>query len=230
MLQEQIERFFAAHGLKPSRRDEWVVTGGDFPAMRGEIHNHREAVNGHSVMLQIDVALGGDQVIQECFAGIGASKRDAIKNALENFSQNSLHVFLAALWDCAEPSQVSIEDWGIGDQSWKVAIGNFGIRSFHKRPVEIADGAFALIERLVRALDLNGEIFWVRTFFCNLNATDRVSEALLNNDMWKEAQDAIMSLPWAPSEDYYSVRNFMILRRIRAISDLTGSRRDSRIG
>ena len=45
----------------------------------------------------------------ESFAGMGEDQDAALLNAINNFSQNSLHVFLAALWECDLEDHVNFD-------------------------------------------------------------------------------------------------------------------------
>jgi hypothetical protein len=165
------------------------------------------------VQLDVEVALDAEKVIIESFGGTGSTKDKAVATAWENFCRNSFHVFLAAFWERGEDDQVTIEQWDIAGVKWKVIIGNFGIRSFGGLPVTVPPDLFPTIEELIKTLSLPDDCYWVRTFFCNINESETVSEVLVNNSVWETAQDTISKLDWAKEEGYYSVRNFLILQR-----------------
>ncbi|WP_223148929.1 DUF6348 family protein [Aquimarina sp. RZ0] len=50
----------------------------------------------------------------------------------------------------------------------------------------------------------------IRTFYSNVGNSETVYEALKNNRTWSEGLDALKSVNWEMSDEYYSTRNFII--------------------
>src|SRR3546814_14544093 len=71
--------------------DGWLVTDGDFPAIRAEWH---EGAAGEPGRLDVDVVLSEERRIEESFAGIGAGV-GGCREALPAFEQNVFPVPLA---------------------------------------------------------------------------------------------------------------------------------------
>lgn len=212
-LQHTLEELLQAHGLPTATYKEWVLVEGKLPGMAASLANRHRLENGYSLQLDIEVAFSQEQVIRESFAGAGTSEQEAVGNALEAFCQNSLHVLLAALWGKVDEHQVTIERWDVDAIPWQVFIGNYGLRTFGNFQVGVPENAFSTLEQLIRALPLPGNLHWVRTFYCHTGAGKTVSEVLRDNEPWEAAQEAIDRLEWPRIDPYYSVRQFLILRR-----------------
>ena len=117
---------------------------------------------------------------------------------LDDFTVNSLHVLLSALWQRDDPQQVTNETWQIGDTSSSVCIGNFGRRSASEPP-NPPEGLFRAIEPAIRTARLTPRVHWFR-FCCGQFKESALFEALYNNE------------PWPSTTDFYGVRLFLMMK------------------
>ena len=206
VLKEAMLELMSAHGLDCELHDEWVVPNGVLPAIRATWFPQEN--NG---LLSVDALLGDNRLINECFAGLGSGE-DAVADAINNFVVNSLHVLLAALWDKKEDEQVTVEEWKIGNESYSAFIGGFGTRGSNENEIQIPDNLFEVIEGVVKSERPSEAISWFRFYFGNVSG-EQTFEALNNNEIWDEGLKALESVAWPQSDGFYSVRNFMILKR-----------------
>ncbi len=213
-LQQELEELFHAHGLETSDYEGWVLVDGEMPGMAATIVQEWDHESSYSVQLDVEVAYDQDLIIVESFAGIGTSRQEAVKNALENFCRNSYHVFLAACWDQVDEDQVSVEHWDIEGTHWEVFVGNYGVRSFGGPRVDIPEDAFTTVEALLRKLPLEDSLYWLRIFYSNVGNGNVITEVLLNNEVWEEAQTVVSALDWPKRDGFYSVRNFLMMQRL----------------
>lgn len=93
--------------------------------------------------LDIHAYLGGELVIEECFAGSGGLDRDDFGVAMANFAINSLHVLLTGLYGVVDPEQVVVERWLVGGKSYQAYVGNFGQRASAGVEPKVPDGLSA---------------------------------------------------------------------------------------
>lgn len=210
-LQPVIEGLLQSHGLQTAIDKEWIAGSTALPAIRASL-----ALTGRPDTTRLDVELrvgAAEQTIIESFAGVGQDEETAANDAVENFCQSGLHVFLAAFWDHIDQDQVLIESWHINGATWSAYIGNYVCRGVGAEATPVPSEAFPLTEALIKKLPLTGDLHWVRTFYCNLTAQEKVAEALLDNDTWTELQEALLHLKWPPRDNFYTARNFLILRR-----------------
>lgn len=202
-----LTELFKAHGIQTSVHDDWVVPESSVHAIRATWHPRAD-----SGRLNVHVHGGGDVVIEEAFAGIGAGEI-GLNDGLANFARNSFHVLLAAFWNVNDPCQVVTESWAINGNRYAAYIGNLGTRAFEGVEPCVPQSLFPGIERAIKAEHLGGELHWFRFFFANL-AGEYTLESLLDNEDWDSGVAMLRQMPWEPSPGYYSVRLFMVLRKM----------------
>ncbi len=199
------------HGLNSSIYDDWVVVNNSLPALRAHAQTSSKTESGLSVLLDVELRLTSKKSIHESFAGLGNDEISALNDALVNFCTSSLHVFLSTFWGYKDHDHVTIENWNINNFEWKAHIGNYVRRAFGGEDIPIPEGLFFATEKAIKSLKLEQDIYWFRTFYCNISCKEKVSEALLNNETWESLQNTLLKLDWPQSDKYYSIRNFLIL-------------------
>lgn len=206
-----LAELLASHDLPVQLEGGWALVSEYAPPLSAEFVNRRR--QGSTELLQLDVraALPDGRALVESFAGWGPSFPDAAARAYANFAVNSLHVLLGAFFRPPD-DQVRVEEWEIGGSRWKAFLGDFGIQA-KAGELQPPDGLFPAIEQAIRQLPLDGDTHWFRFFYCNVGTGEVVSEALFDNEPWEAAAEAVRSLPWEKTEAYYSVREFLVLRR-----------------
>ncbi len=205
-LVEPLASLLTAHGIEFHTEKEWVAPNGQLPAMRATLYP-RES----SGQLDVDVLLESRELLKESFAGL-ATGDAGIRDAFHNFCANSFHVLLAAFWDKIDPEQVTVATWQLGGRPYTAYIGNLGMRTMGESPPpKVAEGYLESLENVITNSALVGEVLWFRNFFCDIQG-DRTFESMVNNEVWSEGVENLKSLPWEKSAQYYSVRNFLILR------------------
>ena len=195
-----------AHGVPVDRHNEWITPNGELPAIRATWFPGEQ-----SGRLDVEVLIEEGRLVEECFAGI-QGEQSAKQDAIENFCTNSLHVLLAALWGLNDTEQVTTEIWTIGKQRYTAYIGNFGTRGTIEAKPEVPEQLFETIERTIKREQLNQDYHWVRNFFCDIKG-EPTYESLLDSEPWESGISALASLGWKKSNGYYSVRNFLVLKR-----------------
>jgi uncharacterized protein DUF6348 len=163
-------------------------------------------------LIQVDVRaqspMLGDKLLIESFAGYGADESNAALQALEKFSESSLHVLLTVfLGEGPHTNQIEWETWKSGDKQWRVCLGPLLLQ--HSAHIEIRYGEFLdqIKEKLLA--ELSDGLHWLRVYFMK-NGSDRIgSESLLDNTDWIEGRRLVDSWSWP--DGTYSARQFLIL-------------------
>jgi len=212
-LQDWLEPLLGGHGLETSRYKDWILVGGELPGISASCAAPVCKESGCSARLDVEVLVTPGRLLIESFGGSGTDGEGAIRNAFDNFCRSSLHVFLTAFWNRPDDDQVTVESWRTGGGSWRAVVGNFVRRSSGGESIPEPDGAFEAIEGALKSMRLEGDLHWVRTFYCNLGTGEIVIEALLDNETWEEGEAALRTLEWPTSERFYSVRNFFLIQR-----------------
>ena len=207
IVNDKLRPLLEAHGLNCAEEKDWVIPNGRFPLICMTWYPKPEQKSG---VLQIDVQLDENTCMQECFGGFGEGE-EGLNDGIHNFCVNSLHVMLAALWEVNDPEQVETEEWIIGSETYSAYIGPYGSRGYKGVHPGIPDNAFKVIESTIKKTNLSGKFNWFRNYFCNVNRDSKVYESLFNNDEWPLGIKALKNIDWAESDNFYSVRNFIIL-------------------
>ncbi len=205
-LQKYLLRLFERHDVElDADEDGWLVTDGDFPAIRAEWH---EGEAGGPGRLDVDLVLDEERRIEESFAGIGGGDAGC-RDALRTFEQNAFHVLLAACWYVTDDRRMRIATWDIGVRRWDVFIGPFSARGADAASMPVEE-ALASIEAALGREALTPELHWLRLVHRHAAAGDSRCEALLDNEPWAAGTLALTAIPW-PRGDDYSARCFMLL-------------------
>jgi hypothetical protein len=211
---DQLAALLASHGVRASRRGDWLVPeGSSAPPICALMSPIDAGPNGATARLDVEVAFPEGRRVRESFAGLGSTAAEAESNAFDNFCQSSLHVLLAAFYGHSDPEQVATERWTVTGGQYDAFIGNYTVRSFQGKGTPIPEHAFSVLETAVRSLPSTQDVYWVRLFYCNQGDGTQVTEALLNNEEWGAARVAIAALPWERHPWFYSARVFLVLRR-----------------
>lgn len=200
----ELKRLMEAHGLECASQSDWVVPNGQLPAIRALWYPGES-----SGRLDIQVLVKEGVLIEECFAGIGSGDA-GVRDAIQNFMVNSLHVLLAALWGKNDPDQVVTETWQINGKSFSAYIGNFGTRASTGGQAYVPHQLFPAIQSTISKQQIGPGLHWIRTFFCSVQG-EPMFEALLDNEEWLLGVECLKSIPWEKASGYYSVRNFLVL-------------------
>lgn len=197
------------------------------PKLAGQIVNESQHPTFVNVQLDILVELLDRRVLIESFAGIGNNQEEAIKNSVQNFLYNSLHVLLYAFFDLKD-EQPTEENWRINNKDWKAIIGGFGVKKLEDISIQVPESVFSTFESLIKRQKLNDDIHWFRLFYAQQNNQILDCETLFDNEIWEEANKELAKLNWEKFEPYYSVRNFLILKnesygKLKKFSEITDS-------
>jgi len=204
-LQKYLLQLFERHDVElEADEDGWLVTDGDFPAIRAAWH---EGAPGEPGRLDVDVVLSEERYIEESFAGIGGGDAGC-RDALHTFERDVFPPLLAACWYVTDDRKMRIAAWDIGVRTWDVFIGPFSARGADaaSMPTE----ALASIETALKREALSPELHWVRLVHSHAADGDSRCEALLDNELWTAGTLALASVAWPQAGDY-SARCFLLL-------------------
>lgn len=206
-VKEYLCELFQSHDVPFYTESEWVIPYGELPAIRSTWFQKET-----SGVFEVEVLLDDGRIINESFSGFGVDK-EGILNGLENFCINSFHVLLSAFWRKHESGQVEIEDWVINGVTYKAYIGNLGTRATKGVEASIPNGFFEALEKAIKNEALESEVSWFRVFFGSVSG-EFTFEALKENEVWQQGISMLSAQSWDKPEGYYSVRNFIVLRKV----------------
>lgn len=203
-VQAHLLRLFERHGVELELDEEWLVTDGDFPALRATWHEGEEGAPGR---LDLDVVISEERHIEESFAGNGRGDIGA-RDALNAFERNALHVLLAACWYVTDDRRIQLQVWDLGMRNWDVFVGPL---AFSRDDVAAPEGLLQGLHDAMRNESLSGQLHWVRLFYRRADDGSVATEALLDNQPWPAGDRVLGQLAWPSTEKGYSARCFIAL-------------------
>jgi Family of unknown function (DUF6348) len=203
-LQADLLRLFERHDVELEVDEDWLVTDGDFPAVRASWH---EGAAGAPGRLDVDVVISEERHIEESFAGNGSGDAGA-RDALVAFQRNVLYVLLAACWYVTDDRRIQLQNWELGVRSWDVFVGPVALS---RDDVNAPEGLLPALHDALRNESLSGELHWIRLFHRRADDGSVVAEALLDNQPWPGGDRLLAQLNWPATEKGYSARCFIAL-------------------
>jgi hypothetical protein len=173
----------------------------------------RDDVNG-AAQVHVEFTIESPRLRQplfDSFAGVGATRDDAERSALDKFLQGSLQVIVGSLTDHRHGiGDVDWDDWDAPGHGWRVCSG----------PVlMVATRGGARIEGYAEFFDDLASRFqaimpagshWMRVFIGSLDGDRRGSEVLVDGVEWPEGQALVNEHAWAYPPGYASLRHLLI--------------------
>jgi hypothetical protein len=214
-INEQLLEIFGQFDLKFEKMEDFYFSENRFPGITGQVFEMERYDDW--VVIQVDIhILFPNQTIIESFVGQATSVEEAMAEALEQFQVNVLHVLIGAFWEDAKKVEngIGFEQWEINGHRWQAVVGNYGYRGTADIDDVVLDDFFDTIKDTVHAMPLEDDIYAIRSVYTNVGDEREVVEALLNNEEFPELEEAILNLPWKKMEEYYSVRNLILLMKL----------------
>jgi hypothetical protein len=211
-LLNALRESFAAHGLEGEPASGALAFRGDLK-LEPRV-TVRGTANG-TTQVQVDFAvhsprLGGLPLL-DSFAGIGATREEAEKDAFGKFLSGSLHVIAESLTDHrCDSDQVDWEDWRGEHGAWRVCAGP--LLMVATRRGERIDGFPAFFEQLMRLFssEMPAGPHWMRVFLGSLDGERKGSEVLVDGAEWPAAEQLLEQHLWAYPPGYASLRHLLI--------------------
>lgn len=203
-LQNALLRLFERHDVELEQDEDWLVTDGDFPAVRASWHEGEAGAPGR---LDVDVVISEERHIEESFAGNGRGDAGA-RDALAAFERNVLYVLLAACWYVTDDRRIQLQSWELGVRSWDVFVGPL---AFSRDGMAAPEGLLPRLHDALRNESLSGELHWIRLFYRRADDGAVMAEALLDNQPWPGGDRLLGELAWPSAEKGYSARCFIAL-------------------
>jgi len=167
---------------------------------------------GIQTRFDIGVKFKNGTELYEAFGDVADTLEASIHKNLENFSRSSLHVFLDAFNDTNTYDDK--EQWQCNDLKWDVFIGNYNLKNFGEKEIQIPENLFQKLQNIVSEFDLTEKYYFVRTYYAHMENKTMNIEFMINNTNFEHVQEELEQLDWMQSETFYSIRNFFILKRV----------------
>jgi hypothetical protein len=204
-------QMFQAHGIDAAPQGEWVVFPNRNLRANGSIVKEWTEQTPMSIQLDVRIAIEPWRTIIESFAGVGETKEQTLRDALQNFAVSSFHVILAAFFQ-SNDDQTAQEEWTIGGTKRLVTLGNIGIRGAFPVQGDQAVAWFRRFEEKLHSSQVGQGTHWVRLYYGQANGKAIACEVLLDNQVWEAMQSEMAAISWPGGERFYSVRIFLVIQ------------------
>ncbi len=213
----QLVALLELHGMEVGQTEEFFFVDGLFPGIVAQAFEMENF--GDSVVVQLDITmLFPNNQFVESFVAQATTVEDAIANTFEQFETNALHTFIMAFWEKAKKVEngVGTDVWEINGHRWEAVISNYTYRGQEEFDTVIPDidTMFDGIKESIEAYPLSEDVYAVRTVYTNGSDGKKVIEGLINNEEFPELQQAVSALDWNDFEQFYSVRNLVLLMKL----------------
>lgn len=216
-INEQLLEILGQFDLQLEKLEDYYFVNGLFPGIAAQAFEMERFEDFVVVQVDIHLLLPNNHFV-ESFVGQGSSVEEAVADALEQFEVNAVHTLIMAFWDDARHVEngIGTDIWEINGERWQAVISNYGYRG--EIPIDEAindlDRLYDTIVEQIHALPLEEDIYAIRTVQTNIGNGKMVTEALINNEEFFELEKAVSNLGWQPTEEYYTVRNLIILMKL----------------
>lgn len=211
-IHRQLRIALEAHALDVVENDGVLLVDGGRLELQGSVFDRDTVPGNAAVVLEVQARSGWlDQPIIECFAGIGASRDQAIADAFGKMLLGSFHVLIEGLTrhSCQE-AQAEIEHWTGVNSGWTVFSGPLLTQHAGNSTLSaIYPDFLAQLTSLFVATVPSGP-HWVRVFLGAYHDKIQATEVLLDNAPWAQGQSLLTAQEWPCTHEYQSIRHFML--------------------
>ncbi len=170
--------------------------------------------DGHLITrLEVIFTFENNNSLLEFFEDTGNSLNDCVQNNIENFMKSSFHVLLDAFNDTNKYSDV--EEWDINGRQFTAYLGDYIVKQNEPAQLTyIPDNILELIKDYLYQLDWPEKYFFVCFFYIFDGQNERL-ECSVNNIRIEFVEETFLKqLDWQKTDSAYSVRYFMVLKRM----------------
>jgi hypothetical protein len=201
-LQGRLLRLFERHDVELEPDEDWLLTDGDFPAVRA---TWQDGTAGAPGRLDIDLVLDEVRRLELSHAGAGD---DPCGDALDRFARSDLPVLLAACWYVTDDRRLDLAQWELGLRQWDAFIGRFVVEG---ADVAVPPAVMANVAEALKRESLTPRLHWIRLFLQRGADGTLATEVLLDNQPWPAGDRAMAATAWPQSAQAYRVRSLVVL-------------------
>jgi hypothetical protein len=191
-LQHRLMQLFEPHRVPLVADEEWLLTDGDFPAVRASWRPG--TATDEPGRLDVDVVLDEARHIELSQAGAGATP---LRDALDRFAGGDLPALLAACWYVTDDRMLELARWELGVHAWDVFLGRPQLEGTAVTPPATF---FAALREALAGAGLRPQLHWVRLLLRRDADGNSASEALLDNEPWPAGDRLLTTLALAPGQ------------------------------
>jgi len=180
--------------------------------LRCSPYGSEQPTNGSfSVELEFRVRIPDQRQIIEYVAGSGDSLEKAENDVKVNFLLSTFHVVYRSFLNPKDPHQ-SEEKITIHGQPRILVLGDTITRS---QTTNGSQEVFPLrdqFRQILAPLPLSAQAHWIKIVYANHHSRTMLCAVTLDNDDSPELTEAVKNLPWPRKEEFYMVKQFIVVK------------------
>jgi hypothetical protein len=217
-INERLVTLLEKYEMQVEQIEDYFFVDGKYPGIVAQLFELEKFED--SVVIQLDITiLLPEKSFVESFVSHALTQEEAIIDAIAQFELNVFHTFIVAFWKNAKKVEKGIgtDVWEINGEHWQVVVSNYGVRGVEEFStiLDELDNIFLTVQKNLKAEKLTESIYAIRTVYTNAVGRDNVVEAYINNEPYTQLQEDIALLNWKESENFYAVRNLVLLMKIK---------------
>lgn len=200
---------FRNHGIECQYKDNILIFPNQQMAATVQMFDR---TSGSATIVQLDVTLEiglGKEIIESC-AGFGTDLDSATAEAWNGFLRNSFHVLLSAFFTQDYDDQINRYEWTIDNHDYEAVMSQISIRG--RQPEKFPLKWLDQFEDMIKQGSFSPGTHWVRLYYAQSGWEMVNCEILLDNTDWSSKYPLIQTFEYPTSENFFSVRVFMVLK------------------
>jgi hypothetical protein len=188
-----------------------IGLAGNKTRLHASLYGAEKAKTGYSVEVEFRITLPEGGPIIEYVSGIGETKDEAMSQAMVNFILTTSHVIYKAFMNPSDPHQ-RVKSVLINGKTREMFAGDMIQLGGGQTGSIDLDSMSAQLQDLVTALPLGPGPHWIKLIYSQNHSKPLIVSASLDNKDSVEATDALTKLKWPARDDFYMVKQFIVVK------------------
>ena len=211
-----MDQFFVewlvGHGHKDVVVDSsGVGIAGNATRLRAGLYDSNRNEKGFVVEVEFSVQLPNGREIVEFVAGNGATEKEAINDAMLNFTVTTFHVIYKGLMNDADPHMRAIP-LEINGKKRDVIAGDILMRGTASTTEIDLHAVRNEIQGLLKNVALSPELHWIKIVYGQNDNVPVIAAATLDNADHPGITDGLRRLNWPRRDGFYMAKQFIIIK------------------
>ncbi|MDO4259240.1 MAG: DUF6348 family protein [Actinomycetaceae bacterium] len=213
-MTEAVGQLFRMHGYDPViDTDGWMHLNFAHPISIFATAEVKDQGNLMSSLCEVFVKVPSGKIFCEGYMSLGSTVPQVLDQAMECFSCAGIHSILEAFDNANERCERFY--WTTGGRP--VTVYRDGILMRGIKPDDIRndftpDGYFDLARKVIERAHLEPGFHFFRTYYANIDGEPAAYELRIDDVNQESAEQDMIALPWKKVDEFYSVRQFMVLK------------------
>jgi len=209
---EFFTRWLQNHGESNIVSDAKGIGLRDNPTrLRFSLYDSSKASNSYTGELEFRVRIPDGREIVEYVAGSGESAKQAEDDAKINFVLSTFHVIYRGFFNSNDPHQIE-EKITINGQPRVLLLGDTMARSQSGSNSPEISPLRNRFREILSPLPLSAQTHWIKIVYGNQHSNVMLCAVTMDNNDAPELTEAVKKLPWPKREEFYMVKQFILVK------------------